>query len=344
MSKPKVSVLMSVRDGERFLSRSVPSILDQTFDDFEFIIVDDGSVDGTRGRILEFADMDSRVVPLALDSNIGLTAALNLGLEKARGEYIARQDADDLSAPRRLDCQVEFLDSRLEIGVCGTRFWVATEDWAPVFSFSFPKDDVGIKRLLKRGVNPIAHGSAMFRRSALEGLSFPRYRFRYGQDYDLWSRFSEKTRLAVLPEELYLYRRGRGSVGVGVAAARSELKGLMLALSEERRRGGSESLDWSLEEERILSEFGGVEEGEKMKSYSGALLELLLGNRVDAKEKARLATGNTAAAVGFLASLPFGTAIARTAHLALSPYSGVKWADAETARFWSVIGGFRGGK
>ena len=327
-AKPKVSVLMSAWNAEGTLQRSIRSVLGQSFSDFEFIIVDDGSEDATRSVVAEHAEKDARVVPVYLDSNGGLTAALNLALERARGELIARQDADDASLPGRFERQVELLEGDKEIGVCGTRFWVCSEDLKPVFSVDPPEADADIRRLIERGTNPLAHGTAMFRRSALDALPEPRYRFRYGQDFDLWARLADAgAGFRVIPEELYLYRRGTESTGAGVSAVRAELKALMLALMEERRSGGGEKRDWRSEEERIVSGLD-VASGRRMKSYSRAWLELLRGNRAEAGKAARSASGWRARAVGALAFLPFGTALARRLHEhAYSKYSGVKWAD-----------------
>src|SRR5437867_9556704 len=108
---PRVSVLMPVRDGERFVREAVESILGQTFQNFELLIVDDGSTDATPSILLEFTD--PRLVRLRQD-RAGLIAALNRGLDLARGEYIARMDADDIALPRRLERQVKFLDGNPE--------------------------------------------------------------------------------------------------------------------------------------------------------------------------------------------------------------------------------------
>ena len=117
MKNPKVTVLMSVYNGEKYLQEAIDSILEQTFKDFEFLIINDGSTDKT-GEILE-SYHDLRIKIINNEKNIGLTKSLNKGLKLARGEYIARQDADDISMPERLEKEVEFLETHQDYAVVG---------------------------------------------------------------------------------------------------------------------------------------------------------------------------------------------------------------------------------
>ena len=136
MSRPKVSVVMSVYNGERYLSEAIESILQQTFTDFEFIIVDDGSTDGT-GSILGNCT-DSSIVHLRNRENIGLTRALNRGLEVASGEFVARQDVDDVSFPSRLARQVSYLEKNPSVGVLGTQMEMVDESKRVVRTYKAP--------------------------------------------------------------------------------------------------------------------------------------------------------------------------------------------------------------
>ena len=117
MSVPRLSVLMSVNNGEPYLGECVESILTQIFRDFEFIIVDDGSTDDSWQILTHYAEQDERIVLLRNQPNIGVVRALNLGLDHARGQIIARQDADDISHPERLQNQINFLDAHPEYGL-----------------------------------------------------------------------------------------------------------------------------------------------------------------------------------------------------------------------------------
>jgi len=118
MKEPKVTVLMPVYNGEKYLNEAIDSILGQTFKDFKFLIINDGSTDGTADILKSYKD--SRIKVTNNEKNIGLTKSLNKGLKMAKSEYIARMDADDISLPTRLQKQVEFMDSHPKVGVCGT--------------------------------------------------------------------------------------------------------------------------------------------------------------------------------------------------------------------------------
>ncbi|HKQ33129.1 MAG TPA: glycosyltransferase family A protein, partial [Thermodesulfobacteriota bacterium] len=115
---PKVTVLMTVYNGEKFLNEAIDGILNQTFRDFEFLIINDGSTDGSREIIKSYKD--PRINLVDNESNIGLTASLNRGLSLAGGEYIARQDADDISLPERLEKQISILERNPDIALLGS--------------------------------------------------------------------------------------------------------------------------------------------------------------------------------------------------------------------------------
>ena len=197
---PKVTVLMPVYNGEKYLREAVDSILGQTFRDFEFIIVDDASTD--RGYEIARSYTDPRIVLVRNERNLGLTVSLNRGLELTRGEYVARMDCDDVSLPERLERQVAFMDANPDVGACGT--WSLDIDHAG--------NVVGRRELpLGEELNnfywrrSLSHPAAMFRFDREDG---PRYdpACRYAQDYDLWFKVRARRRLANLPEYLLLYR------------------------------------------------------------------------------------------------------------------------------------------
>ena len=116
---PRISVVMSVHNGEQYLDEAVESILHQTFQDFEFIIVDDGSHDSTPSLLARYQQRDPRIQVHRFEENRGLSSALNLGIRLARGEYIVRMDADDISLPHRFKRQIEYMETHVEVGVCG---------------------------------------------------------------------------------------------------------------------------------------------------------------------------------------------------------------------------------
>lgn len=198
---PRVSVLMAVYNGEKYLPEAINSILGQTFTDFEFLIVDDGSSDRTPEIINCY--QDPRIKVISNPYNVGLTHSLNKGLDLARGEYVARMDSDDISLPDRLARQVAHMDVNSEVAVCGT--WAKDIDSEGKVT-GVRETPVG--RSLEREYwrpSPIIHPSAMIRRAHLNGLRYDE-QIRYAQDFDLWLRIKPVHKLANLPEYLLLYR------------------------------------------------------------------------------------------------------------------------------------------
>ncbi|MDY0016286.1 MAG: glycosyltransferase [Candidatus Delongbacteria bacterium] len=200
---PAISVIMSVYNSEQYLQESVDSILDQTFNDFEFIVTDDCSTDGSFEIIKSYAKKDKRIKYFRNAENIGLTKSLNLMLDIAKGKYIARMDSDDISMPERFSKQFDFMENNPEIGVLGTniRFfgnYNADSD--------LPTSNNDLKgELIFRDI--IMHPTVMIRRSVMDENNL-RYDedFRISQDYDLWSRMISFTEFANMPEILLKYR------------------------------------------------------------------------------------------------------------------------------------------
>jgi glycosyltransferase involved in cell wall biosynthesis len=203
---PKVTVLMSVYNGEKYLRQAVDSILHQTFTDFEFIVIDDGSTDGTKAILDSYTD--PRIVRLTNETNIGLTASLNRGLKIARGTYIARMDADDIGLPQRLRRQVQFLDSHPDIDVLGTNIEVI-DDWGrphPRSAAGSWPTQPGMVRWLLFFRCSIMHPTVMVRRAVYERLNGYNPQFLQAQDYELWLRASLDTGITNMPEVLVKLR------------------------------------------------------------------------------------------------------------------------------------------
>jgi glycosyltransferase involved in cell wall biosynthesis len=209
---PKVSVLMSVYNGEAYLRQAIESILNQTFGDFEFIIVDDGSTDRSPEILAACAKQDDRIRRLQNDSNLGLIASLKKGIGFAQGEYLARQDADDISLPRRFESQVAFLDQHPDVGVLGT-WMMNVEENGRRRIWETPLTDALIRWSLLFATSMV-HASVMMRRSLLDEDDPYRPEMPHAEDYDLWVRLSEKTRFANLPACYYVRRRHEKRVSV----------------------------------------------------------------------------------------------------------------------------------
>ena len=198
MQPPALSVLMSVYNGAAYLQQAVDSILAQTFTDFEFIIINDGSTDETAVLLSQFTDPRLRIVH---QENIGLTRSLNRGIALATGRYIARMDADDVAWPGRFAAQAAFLDAHPEVVLLGTAYrHVDTARHRSIDIFP-PTTNADIRRALLTE-NPICHSSAMMRRAALTAVGGYNEAFYYVQDYELWSRLAASGQVANLAEVL----------------------------------------------------------------------------------------------------------------------------------------------
>ena len=199
---PAISVIMAVYNGEKFLRQAIDSILNQTLGDFEFIIINDGSTDDTQNILESYSDPR---IDLYQHENIGLTKSLNRGLKEAKGRYIARMDADDISYPHRFKKQFDFLEKNNEYAVVGSFVKAIDCKSKIIYTIEKPVSDKEIKEHLKND-NCIAHGSAFFRKKCIFDVGLYDESIKTAQDYDLFLRLSEKYRLANIPEYLYGWR------------------------------------------------------------------------------------------------------------------------------------------
>jgi len=240
MNTPKVSVVMSVYNGEKYLREAIESILNQSFREFEFIIVNDGSTDKTTEIIGSYND--SRIAIINNEKNIGLTKSLNKGLKIVKGEYVARMDADDISLPERLEKQVKFLDSHKNVGLVGAPPILIDERGNGLRLIKMKTKSEEIKKGLWKG-NQFCHGSVMFRKECLEKAGFYREEFKTAQDYDLWLRISEFWNIANLKEPLYNLRIGHHSISIEKKFDQSRYALLAGMLAEEREKYGKDRLE-----------------------------------------------------------------------------------------------------
>ncbi len=202
MRTPAISVIMPVYNGKAFLSDAIRSVLDQSFGDFELLVVDDASTDGSAKAIAGFRD--ERLKLIRLKKNRGLAGARNRALAEARGKYIAFLDCDDTSEPGRFQRQWQHLERRPDIGLIATWTDLFGTDSGPGCRSSESPEQIDARLLFE---DPIATSSVMLRRSLLDGEEGPfDTRFPPAEDYQLWTRLARKTRLAVLPVVLVRYR------------------------------------------------------------------------------------------------------------------------------------------
>ena len=209
---PPVSVLMAVRNGGPYLDASIASIVRQTFADWEMVVVDDASDDATPQVLADWAAKDPRIGVVTNATNIGQTASLNKGLRECRGDWVARQDADDLSDPGRLASQMKFLDKQPDIVLLGTQGLLIDEAGRKVGLLDVPCAEAGIL-WTSMLLNPFLHTSVIFRRAnVLEKYGGYDETFRIAQDYDLWVRVLNNSPTANLPARLVSYRRSDESL------------------------------------------------------------------------------------------------------------------------------------
>lgn len=207
INAPAISVTLSVYNGARFLAPAIESILAQSFRNFEFLILDDGSQDSTRSIIESYAARDPRIRPI-LRENRGLIASLNQLLAEARAPIIARMDADDISLPERFAQQYAFLAEHPDYAVIGS--WADDIDendqpW-PIDAPPHPISHEDFLERIRTGGPLMCHPAVMMRRDAILAVGGYHAAFRHCEDLDLWLRLANVTRLGSLPERLIRYR------------------------------------------------------------------------------------------------------------------------------------------
>lgn len=231
-----VSVAMPAYNAERYVEEAVRSILGQTFTDFEFLIVDDGSTDGTGPILDRLAATDPRI-RLIRRANGGLVSALNLMLREARGEFVARMDADDIALPDRFARQVEHLRGDPDCLAVGSRVVVIDPDGDPLCEW-FPSgthEEIDAANLEGSKGSALCHPSVMMRRGPALEIGGYRERFFLAEDMDLWLRMAERGRLANLSRPVLKYRCHPSGVGHSQRGRQKEVTRAVLADARERR-------------------------------------------------------------------------------------------------------------
>jgi glycosyltransferase involved in cell wall biosynthesis len=230
--KPRVSVVMPVRNGESHLAEAIESVRGQTLQSLELVVVDDGSEDDSAKIAERFAAADDRIRVVSQPDPRGISAALNLGWRLARGPYIARLDADDVALPDRLVRQADFLDQHPHVAVVGGAAIMIDDVGKRGRTVTYATDADVIRALLPYR-NCFAHPATMIRRKAIEAVGG--YRVDHVEDYDLWLRLAEHFELANLPDPVVLYRQHPGQVSL-VALEEQALRRLVVRKAAQLRR------------------------------------------------------------------------------------------------------------
>ncbi|MBA4388122.1 MAG: hypothetical protein C0404_09085 [Verrucomicrobia bacterium] len=277
MTTPRVSIIMPMHNNRAYVRTAVESMLNQSFGDFEFIIVDDASTDDSASIVRSFAD--SRIRLVTNSENRGVAASLNIGIDSAKGEYLARMDADDVSMPDRLFRQVAFLDANRGVGICGSWILCFNEDRSHLFRYPTGADCV--KAFLLLG-NPLAHPSVCMRRDLLRNSGL-RYNEETAaaQDYEFWTRCAAFTEMDNLAVPLLRYRVHSGSVTQSRGSKSDEYATAVVA-----SQLGKLSATFSAEEisfHRRVGHGAGVgtrEELDRVEEWLGKLRTLNAGQRI----------------------------------------------------------------
>ena len=239
MPAPRVSVVMPVFNGGRYLAAAVESVLAQTLDDLELVVVDDGSTDSSRRIVERLRDGDARVRLIVHELNLGRAQAANSAWQAARAPYVARLDADDLALPDRLALQVAYLDEHPAVAAVGGAAVTIDGNGRRGSLMRFPTGSAAIAATLPRH-NCLAHSTVTIRRTALEGVGG--YRIEPLEDYDLWLRLAEQHDLANLTEPLVLYRLHAAQYPAATAESRERARLAVRDAARSRRETGFDPL------------------------------------------------------------------------------------------------------
>lgn len=209
--KPKVSFIMGIYNCESTLEKSIKSIINQTYTNWELVMCDDGSIDNTYEIAEKYANIDSRIRVIKNEKNQGLAFSLNRCIDNAEGKYIARQDADDYSKENRLEIQIEFLENNLEYGFVSSAAFLFDDNgvWGERNTKQYSPNKLDLAKK-----NPFIHPTVIIRReiiNSVNGYTAEKHTYRT-EDYDLWFKlYSKGTKGFILEEKLYYFNESQSS-------------------------------------------------------------------------------------------------------------------------------------
>ena len=230
---PVVSVIMNVYNSQKYLEAAIKSIISQTYKNFEFIIIDDGSTDDSYKIINKWAKKDTRIIAKK-QKNIGIPRTLNKAIKYAKGKYIARMDSDDISLPKRLQKEVKYLDNHPDISLVSSYIKIIDENDKIIGNFTPATADKEIKKTSIFSCQ-FNHSASMYRKKDFLEIDGYNPKFRYAQDFELWFRFMENYNVANIPEYLVLWRKT--SEQVSTNKKNEQEKYATLAKKEAIKRG-----------------------------------------------------------------------------------------------------------
>jgi len=237
-TSPVITVLMSCYNGAMWLGEAIESVLNQTFGDYEFIIVDDGSRDNSLEIINSFASKDVRIVVISKE-NSGLADSLNIGIQAARGEWVARLDADDVCDPTRLQKQLSRAKDNPNLVFLGSGLQIIDEFGVSGDTYLYPEDHKHLLKNLSSGQKFPAHSSAFFCRSKAIEVGGYRSRIKRAEDCDLWLRLAEIGELGSIHEPLVMVRKHAAQISHDDYGKRQIIDAHMAMISYWLRRSGA---------------------------------------------------------------------------------------------------------
>jgi len=241
LSSPKVCVLMSVFNGQEYLPEAIESILQQTYADYEFVVIDDGSADGTAEILEGYAARDRRIC-VHHHENRGRAASLNIGMELTKCSYIARMDADDIALRNRLEDQVEFMEKHPEVGLLGGGVELMSSRGKVLATYRPSLLEDGEIRDVMMHRNTFYHPAVMMRKEVAIAAGGYRKALLDADDYDLWLRMGERSQFANVSQTIVKYRIHGNQVSVRNMRQQTLCVLAAQAAARERRRGRSDPL------------------------------------------------------------------------------------------------------
>ena len=231
---PRVSVVTSVYNGEAYVEECIDSILNQTFQDFEYIILNNGSTDRTAEILNHYTDSRIHIIH---QENLGISRSLNKGINLSKSELIARLDADDYALPQRLEKQIAFMEQHPKVVLCGSRFKeLVGEKFFPQ-KVQFVEQDKDIRKTISC-FNPFSHSTTMIRKAVFTKIGGYNKNFEYSQDYDLWIRLLNVGEASILKEELVVARLAEQSTSYE-NRRKQKLEGLQVRWQAFKQFGGN---------------------------------------------------------------------------------------------------------
>ena len=230
-----ISVVTTGYNAGKYIEEAIKSVLDQTYTNFEYILIDNGSEDNSWGIIQSYAKIDKRIIPIKNAKTLTIAQSFNVGFRKSKGEYIVRQDADDWAFPYRIEKQIEILQRDPKIVLCGGAIEVCDESLCPKYTRRYPKTDAEIREKFFL-YNPFAASATTMKRDVFERIGFYDEHVDAAEDYDSYFRLAKQGKVANIPDTIIKYRVSNAGISIS-KQNRQELQNILIRLRAITRYG-----------------------------------------------------------------------------------------------------------